>query len=468
MRDAAATGGNGVLLATGDGARKARLLFVLPVVPWPIRRNGYSLRFAPVVAHLAQRYELDIVVLAEGDESAPPGRWLDECHALTLIDVPGTSVPRWLRRIKVLCYGLSPWGPSVGSVRYASSRLERALLGYLQQRDYAVVVWAACHLEVACRIRRQLPQTRFVIDVVDSPTLLALRNASTDLRLRTLTRYSGWKLRRLEKRVQQSFDATIYISSVDAQVVRAAAARRVHVVPNGVFHADAPPLAGAERPGRVVGFLGNMSYPPNVSAALRLAQRIFPRIKAVLTDATLLIIGRNPAPEIIRLAGPAISVTGAVENIWPQIVRANLFVFPMFEGSGLQNKILEAMYAGIPVVTTHIAAAGMGASSGEQLLVADGDEEVANQAVRLLCDPAFSAALAARARTFVLREFSWPTILPQYEAIVVPAAATELVRLGAAVRPAVSSERGAPRWFKGRAALSRGQRRAPSSSDAVE
>ncbi len=113
-----------------------------------------------------------------------------------------------------------------------------------------------------------------------------------------------------------------------------------------------------------------MSYEPCISAALRLAERIFPRIRSRLGDATLLIIGRDPVPSIRRLDGAAISVTGTVENIWPYVVSANIFVFPMFEGSGLQNKILEAMYAGVPVVTTPIAAASIGATSGEQLLVA--------------------------------------------------------------------------------------------------
>jgi glycosyltransferase involved in cell wall biosynthesis len=192
-----------------------------------------------------------------------------------------------------------------------------------------------------------------------------------------------------------------------------------------------------------------MSYPPNVSAALRLAHRVFPRIQSRLTDATLLIIGRDPAPEIRQLAGPAISVTGTVDDIWPQITRANVFVFPMIEGTGLQNKILEAMYAGVPVVTTPIAAAGMRAGSGEQLLIAESDDEIAEQALKLLGDAPFSAALAARARSFVLREFSWSAILPQYEAIVAPVAsapvATESAALAALAAPRLPGAAGRPR-----------------------
>jgi len=420
MHDVAAAGSNEALRPRTENARKPSLLFVLPIVPWPIRRDGISLRFAPIIAHLAQHYEVDILVLAEEDEPLPSSRSLEQCHALDIIPVPMTSLPRWLRRIRAAWYGISPLGPPLSFSRYATRLLDRALLSYLEDKDYSVVIWATRHLDVACRICQRYPRTRFVIDVVDSPALFSFRNASTNLGLRLVTRYEGWKWHRLERRAQEAFDATIYISNVDAQVVRAGPAARVHVVPNGIFHADAPPLAATVPPGRTVGFLGNMSYEPNISAALRLAQRIFPRILSRLGDATLLIIGRDPAPVISQLGGPGISVTGTVDNIWPYIARANVFVFPMIEGTGLQNKILEAMYARVPVVTTRIAANGMGAGNGEHLLVGDTDDEIAGHALKILCDSQYSADLAERARAFVLREFSWPAILPRYEAIIAP------------------------------------------------
>jgi glycosyltransferase involved in cell wall biosynthesis len=428
MREGA-TACSAALRADTDGTRKPRLLFVLPIVPWPIRRNGISLRFAPVIDYLAQRYELAVLVLAEEDEPLPSSSSLQQQRIeLALLEVPITSLPRWLRRIKTMCYVLSPWSPPLSSLRYDRRRLERALLGYLDGKNYSVVIWAARYLEVACRIRRRFTQTRFVIDVVDSPALFSFRSAPANRLERMLVRYDGWKWRRQEQQAREAFDATIYISNVDAPVGQAGRTARVHVVPNGIFHADAPPLATADASGRTIGFLGNMDYPPNISAALRLAQRIFPRILTTLADATLLIIGRDPAPAISQLAGPRISVTGTVDNIWPHITRANVFVFPMIEGTGLQNKILEAMYAGVPVVTTSIAANAMEARSGEQLLVGDSDEEIVAQVVKLLGDRQYGTELAGRARAFVLRHFSWPTILPRYEAIVAPRNTSQLAK----------------------------------------
>jgi polysaccharide biosynthesis protein PslH len=402
-------------------APKARLLLVLAHVPWPIRRTGYALRFAPIVDYLAQRHELDVLVLGEVDDVVQPSGPLGRCHSLVVIKVPTSRLPPWLRKIRTACRALWPWGAPRESAGHPRRRLERLLRDYLDDKNYSTVIWATGYLDTACRIRRRYPGTRFVIDMVDSRALLSFRHASPGPLLRTLGKYSGWKWRRLERKAQEVFDASIYISNVDAHVARAENVPQIHVVPNGIFHADASPTEKAAPSGRVIGFLGGMSYPPNVSAVLRLAEHIFPRILASLADAKLLIIGRDPVPEIRRLQSPAITVTGAVDNVWPWIARANIFVYPMIEGAGLQNKILEAMYAGVPVVTTSIAANGIGAKNGEHLLVADTDDEIVEHVVKLLGDPESASRLAEQARTFVMREFSWPVILPRYEAIVVTA-----------------------------------------------
>lgn len=400
-------------------APKARLLLVLASVPWPIRRTGYALRFAPIIDYLAQRHELDVLVLAEEDEVLEASGPLKRCHSLVVTKVPVSRLPPWLRKIRTAWRALWPWGAPRSSAGYPKRTLERLLLEYLDDKNYSAVIWATGFLDIACRIRPRYPDTRFIIDMVDSRALLSFRNASTSPLHRILSKYSGWKWRRLERQAQEVFDASIYISDVDAHVARADHMPGIHVVPNGIFHEDAPPMAKAAASSRIIGYLGGMCYPPNISAVLRLAERIFPRILAAHPDARLLIIGRDPVPEITRLQSPAIVVTGTVDNIWPWIASANIFVYPMIEGAGLQNKILEAMYAGVPIVTTSIAADGIGAKNGEQLLVADTDDGIVEQVLKLFGEPERAARLAEQARTFVMREFSWPAILPRYEAIVI-------------------------------------------------
>jgi glycosyltransferase involved in cell wall biosynthesis len=404
--------------------RKPRLLLVLPIVPWPARRNGISIRFAPIITRLVETYDVDLLVLAEDPETPVAEGPLQQCRSVTVLDVPMQVMPAWLRKIRTLCVGLSPWGAPFGSLRpVARAKLRKRLVSHLRANDYSTVVWGGFYLDIACAVRRAFPGIRFVIDVIDSPTLLFSRAKSTPPLLRLLSGYTAWKWRRLERQAQDTFDATIYISRIDALAARGEPSTRVHTIPNGVFVADAPHRVSKEaRAGKVIGFLGDMSYAPNISAVLRLAQRLFPKVLQTVPETRLLIIGRNPAPEIRALQGAGITVTGTVEDIWPYIAQTDVFVFPMVEGAGLQNKILEAMHAEVPVITTSLAATGLGAVNAQQLLIGDTDEELVAHILRLLGDEQFSHQLAARAREFVNDEFAWKSILARYEALLAPAA----------------------------------------------
>jgi glycosyltransferase involved in cell wall biosynthesis len=412
-----------VPLRQTEAPEPGRLLLITSIVPWPLRRNGFSLRFAPIIEYLSRRYELDLLVLAEDEESATRDGALSLCRSVTVIRVPVRSLSRAARKISVAWSGLLPWTAPLGASRNFEQReLEREVSERVASKPYTVVLWAAGHLDVAWRVRRRFPQVRFVVDFVDSPTLAISRAKIARRVLRFLSRYTNWKWRRLERKVQRTFDATIYISTVDATAVQPLPDPRVHVIPNGVTFSDAgpdSPKKTADRP--VIGYLGDMSYPPNISAVLRLAHRIFPPILESTGSARLLIIGRNPSEEIRRLHSAEITVTGSVENIWAHINQVNVFVFPMLEGSGLQNKILEAMYAQVPVVTTSMSAAGIGAKTDVQLLTGDADEEIVRQSLKLLCDTRYAQEMARRGKEFVMQEFNWQSILPRYEQILFPA-----------------------------------------------
>ena len=399
---------------------------VLPTVPWPARRNGTSLRFAPIIEHLASRYEVDVLVLADPYEPPVIEGPLLQCRDVTVLAVPHLAFPRWFLKARTVYRGLVPWGLPLGSMRpIAGHALRRWLLTYLTKNQYTSVLWAGFgYLDIACAVRRKYRRGRFVLDMIDSPALHFAREVSLPSHLLPLRRYITWKWRRMERQVQDTCDATIYISAPDAHAARAHPPAWVHTVPNGLFVGSEPAAKVAERPaGRVIGFLGNMAYRPNISAVVRLATRIFPQVLESLPHADLLVIGRSPPPQVSALQSSRVTVTGEVAEIWEHVARATLFVFPMIEGAGMQNKILEVMHAGIPVVTTTIAAAGIGATNGEQLLVGDTDEQIIAHVLRLLTDRELAAGLVARARAFVRSEFSLAPILGRYEAILAPAAA---------------------------------------------
>ncbi len=404
---------------------KDRLLMVLPTLPWPARRNGTALRFAPIIAHLADRYELDILVLGDPPEPRVVEGPLLKCRDVTVLAVPYLALPAWLLKLRTAFRGLVPWGLPLGSLRpLAAASLQRRLLVQMRQGGYTTVLWAGFgYLDIACAVCRGRRTGRFVLDMIDSPALIAAREVGLAPHLLPLRRYIVWKWRRMERQVQDLCDATIYISQPDAHAARAHPPPRVHVVPNGLFVGGQPQVSRRQTPGRVIGFLGSMAYRPNISAVLRLATRIMPQVLAALPDARLLVIGRSPPPEVCALQSDQVTVTGEVAEIWEHIAGADVFVFPMIEGAGMQNKILEVMHAGKPVVTTGISAAGIGAANGQQLLVGDSDAQIVAHILALLADPRLAQALVQRAQSFVHSEFSLEPILTRYEAILAPPAA---------------------------------------------
>ena len=160
-----------------------------------------------------------------------------------------------------------------------------------------------------------------------------------------------------------------------------------------------------------IGFLGNMAYQPNIDACLFLTTTIFPRLRKLQPDIHLYIIGRNPGKELIeRCNDPQIHVTGEVENIWDYVRSINTFVFPMLTGAGLQNKILEAMYAGKPVVTSTIGNAGIGAIHGENIYIANTVDDYVNYTI----DAITNKRIGNHAKVFIEKNYSAKSVVNRY------------------------------------------------------
>jgi glycosyltransferase involved in cell wall biosynthesis len=142
-------------------------------------------------------------------------------------------------------------------------------------------------------------------------------------------------------------------------------------------------------------------------------------LKGQIPDLSLILIGRDPLEPVRRLRDhPGVTVTDTVENIWPYVNSVDLFLFPLWTGAGLKNKILESMYAGRPVITTPIGNEGINAVSGRDILVCHDPVGFQEEALRLLNSPEDRRRMGEQGRDFMLHRFSWPPILKAYEEIV--------------------------------------------------
>ena len=350
-------------------------------------------------------------------------RLLGRRHEITLVAL-GWRPPGAAARAEVESFGVRVLPVPLG-VAAALPALARGALG--DRRPFQVLLYA--RRRAAARVARLIAAGAFdvvhaqlvrsgpylppgarppvVLDLVDALSANMSRRAAADPT--ALGRVAAWEAARLA-RYEAELIARAATSLVVSEAERGAlGADRVRVVPNGV-DVDAFQYCDRGRSSARLIFAGNLGYFPNVDAAVWLATEVLPAIRERAPAAELRLVGARPVRAVLRLAStPGVSVAGAVPSMAPELAAATVAVIPMRAGSGVQNKILEAMAAGLPVVTTARAAAALGARPDEHCLVADDTRALAAATLALLGDPSRARTLARAARTFVETHHRWDT-----------------------------------------------------------
>lgn len=234
---------------------------------------------------------------------------------------------------------------------------------------------------------------------------------------RTYLRSQWRRMHAFERAQCRRFDHVIAVSPDDATWFRARyGVRGASDVPTGVDTDYFRPAATASPVPTQLAFTGSMDWMPNVDAMTYFVGEILPRVRAGVPDASLSIIGRNPAPAVYALARryPGITVTGTVPDVRPHLARAGVVIVPLRVGGGTRLKIFEAMAMQKAVVSTTIGAEGLPVRDGEHLLIADTPAEFAAAVCRLIRQPELAAALGQRAAALVRARFGWSAIAAQF------------------------------------------------------
>ena len=229
-------------------------------------------------------------------------------------------------------------------------------------------------------------------------------------------------LRSTEYNAFKIFDALTIISEPDSDAIPRPKNGEIHIIPNGVdfefFDRTKIPSPAGTAPKWDIVFCGNMGYEPNVHAAQYLVKEVMPLVWKEVPGTTVLLAGANPKHGVSNLASDKVSVSGYVADIRECYAASSIFVAPMLTGSGLQNKLLEAMAMQLPCVTTSIANDSLGARDGSEVLIGDNAEAFAAHIVSLLRDADKRASLAQSGRQYALDHFSWETSCQQLEAVL--------------------------------------------------
>jgi len=374
-----------------------KVLFLVtrfPVPPW----RGDQLRAYHHLRLLAPRHEITCAALV----TRPP-----PAEAIRVLAALGV-------RVEVVRLGLAGAAPSLARALVGDPRPLQVLL-YARRRARArVAALAACADLVHAQLVRAAtylpvapaPAPAAAVDLVDALSASFARRAARERGLLGLiAAVEAARLLRYENElVRRGLTCLVVAESERAPLEGREAVR---VVPNGV---DLAAFAYVEdgRPAARLVFAGNLGYFPNVDAATFLVRDVLPRVRAAVPGAELRLVGARPTRRVRALAGAAgVSLAAAVPAMAPELTRATIAVVPLRAGSGLQNKVLEAMAAGTPVVATPRAVAGLALGAGEEVLVADDAAGLAAAAVALLRDPARARAQARAARALVERRYRW-------------------------------------------------------------
>jgi sugar transferase (PEP-CTERM/EpsH1 system associated) len=376
-----------------------RLLVVAPRLPWPLDK-GDRLTVHNLVRHFSRDHDVALVCFLESGQSEDDGRHVSEFAARVDL-VPLGRVGAAARTAG----GLFTRTPL--QVHYYRSRAMRNAV-YRVAEEFRPDVLYAHTIRTAGYIAQD---TR--------PTVLAMQISMTlnYRRLARFTRNPVWKaLYSVEARragtyepaVARAFDLCLLISETDVAALGRDRPGNVMVNPHGVDHGYFTRSPGADpEPGRIV-FTGNMAYPPNVDAAEWFVAEILPLVLTRAPHARLSIVGTDPHRRVRALSRhPAVEVTGRVPDMRPHLEQASVGIDPLRIGAGLQNKVLEGMSMGLPMVITSTANEGIGATPEQEVLVADDPEAFADEVVRVLMDRQVAQDLGARSRDFIVARWSW-------------------------------------------------------------
>ena len=162
-----------------------------------------------------------------------------------------------------------------------------------------------------------------------------------------------------------------------------------------------------------------MFWPPNVEGVLWFAREVFPRVLAEMPEARFVVVGKDPPREVqdLTLQVRNVQVTGYVPDPEPYLAETAVFIVPLRAGGGMRVKIVDAWSWGMPIVSTSIGAEGIEIAEGENILIGDTPEALAEAVVRVLKEPALGERLRSQGRAWVEEHYHWRNVYPAWEDI---------------------------------------------------
>lgn len=385
-----------------------KIIVVLPRFPYPLEK-GDKLRAYHQLRTLSRTHELYLVTLAEvlptEEELAQVRPFCKEIHVvkLSFLSKCWNIFCAFFKGLPIQC-------------------------GYFYKKEAQKVIQELVDRVQPDRIYCQLIRTAEYVKHFPVKKIIDYQDVLSKGMQRRYERgkwyekpFFRWEYRRLvqyERRVFDFFDEKVIITEVDRELIPHSENEHIHVIANGV---DFDKYACQSCPKKEYDliFAGNMGYAPNIEAAEYLCREVLPLLLEERPGLTVAICGANPSPRVLALRSRNVTVTGWVDDMSEWYAKSRIFIAPMHLGTGLQNKLLEAMAMRLPCITSPLAGRPLkGVESGKEILVCNTTTGYVETVLQLLENEESYQEIAENGYQFVKRNYNWETINQRLEEII--------------------------------------------------
>jgi sugar transferase (PEP-CTERM/EpsH1 system associated) len=394
------------------------LLFLSQRLPFPPDK-GEKITSFNMIRHLGQRFAVHVGTFVDTQaDVAQIERLRPYCASLHVgrISKPWAWGPAALRWVG---------GAPLSFALFRGAGLKNYVRRVIKQHQPIAIVTHSSNISEYALMPTARPTVRVLhFADVDSEKFAAFSEMAKGWK-RWLLALEARRVRAAEVRLLARADAVAFVSDEEAALFRTIVDddAKIVTIGNGVDTKAFDPGKPWPRPAwgdsAALVFIGAMDYQPNIDAVLWFANAILPALRAARSQTQFVIVGSKPASAVKALANRAgVLVTGRVPDVQPYLAHAAAVVAPLRIARGIQNKVLEALAMGRPTIVTTDALTGIGKPGVAPVIVADGADAWIAACLHLLEDPASAAALAARARPFVIDHFSWAAQLRALDALL--------------------------------------------------
>ncbi len=373
-----------------------KIFVLLPRIPWPLEK-GDKLRAFNQIKQLAKNNEVILCALSDKKSNKEEAfkALQPYCASINFIDLGKISIlfnmaMAFFKGIPIQC-------------GYFYNKKNHKKIHDLIEKHKPDMLFGQL-LRIAEYIRNE--KTPKTIDYQDVFSMgMKRRYEIAPFYLKPIFNMEYKRLKRYEHDIFNDFDIKTIISIPDRIHIDHPKKDEILIVPNGVDHEYYTPKE-CEKKYDIV-FTGNMAYAPNVNAVEYLANQILPIVWEKLPNVKLYVAGATPDPRVKKVASDKIIISGWIDDMRDAYAQSKIFIAPMRIGTGLQNKLLEAMSMRLPCITTTLANNSLHAEENKEILVGNNEQELAQHIISLLTDKEKADTLAQNGYDFVHRVYDW-------------------------------------------------------------